>query len=144
MIMGFALSCRRVYKGRKYFCKYDQDISFTVKKVLGFVFSFASIEHWARWTDYWYSKCKDTNSKKVGTPADDYHFFGEIYDRNQFCVYTSVKFEGRNCLIPNNYDSYLTRRYGDYMTPPPNNKHDRNCYLAYNLGKYREEIEKHA
>ena len=32
------------------------------------------------------------------------------------------------------------RRYGEYMTPPDMDHHDRNCYLVYNLGKYKKEI----
>ena len=30
-----------------------------------------------------------------------------------------ILFEGIEVLIPENYDEYLTRLYGDYMTPPP-------------------------
>lgn len=65
---------------------------------------------------------------------------GEIYKRSEFCSYKEIKFEGRNCLIPSNYDAYLKRRYGEYMTPPDMDHHDRNCYLVYNLGKYKKEI----
>lgn len=31
-------------------------------------------------------------------------------------------------------------RHGEYMTPPDMDHHDRNCYLVYNLGKYKKEI----
>lgn len=140
MFMGFALSCRRMAKGYKIFKNYQNGISFKVKALIGCILSFGSIEKWAIWTDYWYSWCKDENSKYVGIPADDFHYFGEIYKRSEFCNYKEIKFEGRNCHIPSNYDAYLKRRYGEYMTPPDIDHHDRNCYLVYNLGKYEKEI----
>ena len=140
MFMGFALSCRRMFKGYKVFKNYQGGISFKIKAVIGAVLSFASLEQWARWTDYWYSYCKNDQSKMVGVPADDFHYFGEIYRRNEFCQYIDANFEGRICSIPSNYDPYLRRRYGDYMAPPEAEGHDRNWYLAYNLGKYKKEI----
>ena len=30
-----------------------------------------------------------------------------------------MAFENIEVCMPNNYDAYLTRVYGDYMTPPP-------------------------
>ena len=34
----------------------------------------------------------------------------------------NADFDGMNVLIPDNYDEILTRIYGDYMTPPPENQ----------------------
>ena len=34
----------------------------------------------------------------------------------------NTEFDGMNVLIPDNYDEILTRIYGDYMTPPPENQ----------------------
>ena len=34
----------------------------------------------------------------------------------------NAEFDGMNVLIPDNYDEILTRIYGDYMTPPPENQ----------------------
>lgn len=137
MFFGFALSCRRMHKGYSIFKEYNGGISFKIKAFIGAVLSFAPIEKWASWTDYWYSLCKDEQSRDVGIPSDDFHYFGEIYKRAEFCNYIDVQFEGRNCKIPTNYDSYLRRRYGDYMTAPKEEEHDRNCYLSYDLGKYK-------
>lgn len=140
MFMGFGLSCRRMFKGYKVFKNYQGGISFKVKTIIGAILSFASLEKWAKWTNYWYSKCKDEQTKYVGIPADDFHYFGEIYKRNEFCKYLSVDFEGRKCFVPSNYDPYLKRRYGEYMTSPDKNGHQRNFYLAYDLGKYNKEV----
>ena len=138
LFIGFALSCRRVKKGYKVFEKYQSGIGFRIKAMVGFLLSFASIEQWARWTDYWYSRCEDEKSRYVGIPADDFHYFGEIYERKELCNYKEIEFENRVCWIPSNYDSYLKRRYGNYMEPPASNKHDRNCYLEYDLGEYKK------
>jgi len=140
MFMGLALSCCRIFKGYKTFKRYQDGVAFKIKALIGAFMSFASLERWARWTDYWYSICKNEQTKNVGVPSDDFHYFGEIYNRNEFCKYVSVDFEGRKCSVPLNYDLYLKRRYGDYMIPPDASGHDRNSYLTYNLGKYRKEI----
>lgn len=141
MFMGLALSCRRMFKGYKAYKTYYDGLSFKIKAAFGAILSFASLEQWARWADYWYSKCKSSITENVGIPTDDFHYFGEIYKRDEFCKYIEVDFEGRTCFIPANYDSYLRRRYGDYMIPPNASDHDRNCYLSYDLGKYKKEIE---
>lgn len=62
MGFGFALACRRIYKRRKEFVKYTNDIAFKCKCVIGFFLSFATLEKWAGWTDYWYSRCKNDQS----------------------------------------------------------------------------------
>lgn len=139
MFMGFSLSCRRIAKGYDVFRKYQKGVGFKIKAVIGLLLSVVSIEQWVKWTDYWYSRCKNENSKYVGIPSDDFHYFGEIYARSEFCNYETVDFENRSCWIPSNYDFYLKRRYGNYMQPPAVENHDRNCYLAYDLGKYKKE-----
>lgn len=139
MVFGFGLSCRRLYKGYEFFKKYNNSLFFKIKSILGFFCSFASIEKWAKWTDYWYSRCKDETSKYVGVPADDFHYFGEIYERSEFCRYKEVDFECRKCWIPTNYDSYLRKRYGNYMITPNKDNRERNCYIKYDLGSYKKE-----
>ena len=36
-----------------------------------------------------------------------------------FEEYTDAVFEGHTVRISKDYDTYLTLKYGDYMTPPP-------------------------
>ena len=134
MGLGFALACRRLYKGRKWFRQLTGGASFYVKCAVGFCLSFASYETWARWTDHWHSRCKDENSAFVSIPADCRHYFGEMQPRHVLCDRKAVPFEGRTSYVPQEADSYLRDIYGDYMQIPPVEKQERNCYLTYDLG----------
>lgn len=139
MGMGFCLSCRRLYRGRKWFKQFDGGLSFKVKCAIGFCLSFADYETWARWTDYWHSCCKNENSKMVSIPADVRHFFGELNPREVLCNPVEVEFEGRKSFVPNEADRYLREIYGDYMQIPPVEKQERNCYLKFDLGERRRK-----
>ena len=139
MGMGFALSCRRLYRGRKWFRQFDGGLSFKVKCAMGFCLSFASYETWARWTDYWHSRCKNENSRLVSIPADVRHYFGELNPRTVLCNPVEVDFEGRKSFVPNEADKYLRAIYGDYMQIPPVEKQERNCYLKFDLGESRRK-----
>lgn len=133
MAMGLGLACRRLYRGRKWFRQFMPGMGFTVKCALGFMLSFASYETWARWTDYWHSRCRDENSLYVSIPADCRHYFGELNRRELLLDTVGVSFEGRNCQVPRDAEDYLGPIYGDYMTPPPPEQQVRNCYLEFSL-----------
>lgn len=135
MGFGFALSCRRLYRGRKWFGQLTGGLSFKVKCAIGFCLSFAGYETWARWTDYWNSRCKNDNSKYVSIPTDVRYYFGEMQLRETLCDVREITFSGRTCFIPKAADHYLREIYGDYMQLPAVEKQERNCYLAYDLGE---------
>ena len=136
MAFSFALSCRRLFRGRKWYGQLMPGLSFRVKCALGFLFSFASYETWTRWTDYWNSRCRNPKTRRVSIPTDERHYFGEINTRQALCQTREVIFEGRTCYVPAQVESYLTGIYGDYMQIPPKEKQERNRYLAYDLGAY--------
>ena len=58
--------------------------------------------------------------------GDRYVSFTEIgmymFPREWFEDFILVPFEDTEVRIPKHYDEYLTYIYGDYMTPPPENK----------------------
>lgn len=139
---GFALACRRLYRGRKWFKQLTGGPSFYAKCAIGFCLSFASYETWARWSDYWNSRCKNENSKYVSIPADCRHYFGEMNLRSVLCERAEVDFAGRKCYVPKEADKYLRNIYGDYMQRPPVEKQERNCYLEYDLGSRQKKEEK--
>lgn len=49
-------------------------------------------------------------------------WIGRIFRSEWFTNTIDAPFEGRTVKIPLDYDSYLTLLYGDYMTPPPEDK----------------------
>lgn len=135
MFLGFCLSCRRLYRGRKWFSRLTGGLSFRVKCAIGFCLSFAPYETWARWTDYWHTICKNEHSRYVSIPTDCRHYFGEMNPRELLCTYRQVDFAGRTCWVPADTDAYLRPIYGDYMVVPPVEKQERNCYLVYDPGE---------
>lgn len=137
--MGLALSCRRMYRGRKWYRQFGGGVGYYAKCAAGFCLSWASYERWARWTDYWHSRCKNENSKFVSIPADCRHYFGEQQPRPRLLDTAEVSFNGRVCHVPAQADAYLREIYGDYMVEPPVEKQERNCYLTFDLGK--EELK---
>ena len=69
----------------------------------------------------------------------------EISDYSWFNPLKEYSFEGRKVWGPNNYDAYLTKLYGDYMTPPPIEKrksHHSHYFIdltrRYTLEEIRE------
>lgn len=134
MGLGFCLSCRRLWRGRKWFRQLTGGASFYIKCMIGFCLSFASYERWARWTDHWNSRCKDGSTQYVSIPADCRHYFGEMQPRARLMERMEVMFDGRKCYVPKDADGYLREIYGDYMQIPPVEKQERNCYLVYDLG----------
>lgn len=46
----------------------------------------------------------------------------QVFDYDVFENLVDIEFEGHKYLAPANYDDYLTHIYGDYMTPPPEDK----------------------
>lgn len=134
MATGFGLSCRRLWRGRKWFGQLTGGASFRIKCAMGACLSFASYETWGRWHDYWNSRCKNENSKFVSIPADCRHYFGEMQPRQRLCQRMEVTMNGRKCYVPKDADGYLREIYGDYMQIPPVEKQERNCYLVYDLG----------
>lgn len=60
----------------------------------------------------------------------------EVMPREVFSEVTPLSFEGHLLNAPVGYDFYLSSLYGDYMTPPPEDKrHSTHSYKAY----WREE-----
>ena len=140
LFFGFALSCRRLYRWREEFKGLQGGASFKIKKCFGFLFSFASLQTWARWTDAWNSVCKNDASRYVSVPTDGLHFFGELEKREDLCKGRTVDYEGRKVFIPAAAEPYLKKHYGDFMAVPPENKRLRSKYLEFDLGQYADRF----
>ncbi len=72
----------------------------------------------------------------VVCPSGAKHFFGEIYNRSKMCKLKKVPFESSFVYIPEDYDYYLSIRYGgDYMIPPPKQEMEKHLYVKLKLGE---------
>lgn len=77
--------------------------------------------------------------------ASDYRFYFDYHQPEDwhyqpmpiewFGEGKAVDFDGRKYFVPENYDAYLTHIYGDYMTPPPEDKREGHEYLYVNLNE---------
>lgn len=78
-----------------------------------------------------------------GSYKDKEYFFKEWFGSG-----LKMTFEGLDVVLPQNYDAYLSRIYGDYMKLPPAEKQVSHHFVAYynlnerlSLEKARERIE---
>ena len=55
----------------------------------------------------------------------------DYFKKEWIFPFINHKFENREFHIPLNYDKYLTQFYGDYLTPPPEEKRTRHSFKAY-------------
>jgi len=107
----------------------DKKIKMAIKKVLQYPMH---LIYSGKSTAYWIGKAvkeaKSYSKEDIGYVGD---FFGNltmgtgkkvIFPREVFKEYTEALFEGHYFSIIKNYDKYLSKMYGDYMTPPPEEK----------------------
>ncbi len=69
----------------------------------------------------------------------------EAMDSSIYKEFIKVPFEDTEAYVLKDYDTYLRNLYGDYMTPPPENKQEGHHYysgLDLNMG-YQEYIKQH-
>lgn len=132
MLLGFIVSCRKFALKRKFLLSLVEGNNeatkiFKTKIRIGKLFSFFTLRRWTIIYDNWNSICKNNKSKYVVVPTGRKHFFGEMYEREDFYLSTTAEFEGRKWKIPKNYDAYLKHMYGDYMIIP--NKEDQEKHI---------------
>ncbi len=96
-MFGFIVSCRRFYKNRKFMMDMSAGLSetkkvFKTKIAIGFCFHFP-LNTWTRLLDKWNGLCKNQNTKWYLSRQDEKHYFGEIYQRDEFYEATEAAFE---------------------------------------------------
>ena len=138
MGLGFIVSCRKFNKHRKYLLKLAEGDKeavkiFKTKIFIGKLFSFLTLRRWTIIYDRWNRKCKKETTKYVVVPTGRNHFFGEIYERNDFYEQKKHIFEGRNWNIPKESDKYLRHMYGDYMILPPKEKREKHALIEFDV-----------
>ncbi|PAF43789.1 LicD family protein [Helicobacter sp. 11S03491-1] len=59
------------------------------------------------------------DSEIIASPFVLSNYPDAIHFKKDFIPYVMLDFEDTQFRAPNNYETYLSRLYGDYMTPPP-------------------------
>ena len=77
------------------------------------------------------ASCRNNRSRYVVIPSGRKHFFGEVYERASYMPTIMMEFEDTFFRVSKGYDEYMTRLYGDYMTPPPET--EREHHVLYDI-----------
>ena len=138
LILGYLLSCRKFYRDRNYWTNIFKDIdtdnkAIKIKITIGFFVSWVSVTTLSRLTDRWHKICKNNNTKWVCGPAGRLHFFGELYEREKFCVTRQECFEGRSVNVPIEVEKYLEHCYGDWKTIPDKENIEKHIILEISI-----------
>ena len=134
MVFRYILSCIRYHRGGKEVLSVAREgdgiRKFIVQRAtLGRVFSVIPLRVWAFFANKWAALCKNTQSKYVTIPSGTNQFFGEMYLRDAFQRSEEKVFEGRNLRITSDYDSYLSKLYGNYMSIPKESEREKHVML---------------
>ena len=62
------------------------------------------------------------NTRNCACYNSEYLYVGRRYDGRLLTETIKMRFDGLEIPVSKYYDSYLTALYGDYMTPPPQQK----------------------
>lgn len=98
-----------------------------------------NITSWVRWiinvffvkplASYWRKQVYSITEQIKAERGDCYMFYGtpykmekEIFPKEWFSSQVQVSFENIEIKLPNGWHEYLSKLYGDYMTPPPADK----------------------
>ena len=137
--MLFICSCVRL-RGKKDrvlpFLKDEKAIKTVRTKVrIGGLFSFMKLSTWLRLTKKVLSCCHNKNSRYVSIPSGRMHYFREMYTRTSFFPPKTIKFQGRDFMIMNDPDEYLSKMYGDYRKLPPEDQRESHTLLRFDAGE---------
>ena len=108
-----------------------------IRLMIGAVMSFLPYEIWYNFFDRASRGQKETSV--ITIPTGIRHYMGEMHAKDAFFPPRETTFEGEKAYLPNHTHEYLARLYGDYMTPPPENKRERHLYVKLDFGPYREK-----
>lgn len=145
MAYRYALSCIRFRRNRDEMISLvensDAFKKYARKRVfLGRIFGLIPVDVWARGAERWVSMCHNEDSKYVAFAAGQKQFFTEMYLRKDYTPCVTVPFAGRNVRITADYDAYLTKLYGDYMTIPPVEKREMHPMLELDREALRRSL----
>lgn len=107
-----------------------------IRRTLGLVTAFIPYQKMYDFFDRFSRGRKETGY--ITIPTGIRHYMGELHKKKAFFPPKETAFEGAKGYLPGNTHEYLHQLYGDYMTPPPENKRERHLYVDLDFGIYRE------
>ncbi len=136
--MLFVCSCVRIRKKKaKLLALANGDAraekAIRLKAAIALPFSFVSLRRWLLWTDRVLSMVKREDTAYVSVPSAPGHFMGELFPRAFFFPPTPLSFEGRNYDFLAQPLPFLEKKYGDYMTLPPEEEREHHVLLKFDL-----------
>lgn len=131
----FFLSCYRMFAWRREFLSLTERnprarMIIRMKSLLGIPYAIAPRAFYT-WLQRWMKMCRNTKSRYITIPSGRGHFFGELYERSRYCNTVEMPFENMQISVTKDYDSYMTRLYGDYRKLPPEDKREK--HVLYEL-----------
>ena len=114
-----------------------QTLKTIVYTFLKFISLFVSKKYIRNRSDKELRRFENDNTKKVAAIGGAYQYNKESVERKWFDETVELPFEGITLAAPKDYIEYLTYFYGDYMTPPPEDKrYNRHSVVELDFGKY--------
>lgn len=115
-------------------------INYSLRCIVGFLFSFRTYQVWGNLFDNFVRGKKDTELWAV--PTDIGHYFGHIMPKSVYYPPVKGTFEGIAVNLPHDVDAYLKNQYGDYMTIPPVEDREKHYSVGFDLGTTKDRVEK--
>ncbi|MBP3365691.1 MAG: LicD family protein [Treponema sp.] len=103
--------------------------------LIGKFFSYRNYRDWYKICDILAQKYKNKKTKDITCPTGRCHFFGEILSLKNIMPPVECTFETLHAKIYNNYDTYLSNLYGDYMQLPSPEKKEKHFIVEIDFGK---------
>ena len=101
-------------------------LNYTVRNILGMLFSFRCYEKWYLSFDRFVQTQSEGSYCTI--PTGRMHYEGEHHKREVFFPIRQATFEDICVYVPNKAEIYLERLYGDFMKIPPKEKRERHFY----------------
>lgn len=141
LFLGFGLSCRRFAEFSKEYLEFAEDDPavrrvFKFKIAMGRLFSFASMDAWARAWFRWDNRHDAQPSPLFLHSVEGKNYFSFLMPVDEIFPSKFYEFEGRTFRGPQNVHTVLSPYLGEnYMELPPEDKREVHVVYEFDLGE---------